>query len=337
CSSIYGGNQPTTPWTVNRDGRGPAWANSLFEDNAEFGLGMRVALDRQASYARELVRRLGPRLGDIGPALLEADQSSDAGIEVQRERVVQLRKALEGVVTPEARELRSVADALVQRTVWIVGGDGWAYDIGFGGLDHVLASGQNVNVLVLDTEVYSNTGGQMSKATPRAAVAKFASGGKPTAKKDLALMAMAYGDVYVARVAMGGSDAQTLRAFREAEAYPGPSLVIAYSHCIAHGYDLRHGMDQQKAAVQSGHWPLFRYHPTPARDGGPVLQLDSKAPSLPLQEYAYNETRYTMLAHSDPEGARRLLERAQEDALARWRLYERWAAVLAGGQAGDAS
>jgi pyruvate-ferredoxin/flavodoxin oxidoreductase len=337
CSSIYGGNQPTTPWTVNRDGRGPAWANSLFEDNAEFGLGMRVALDRQASYARELVRRLGPRLGDIGPALLEADQSSDAGIEVQRERVVQLRKTLEGVVTPEARELRSVADALVRRTVWIVGGDGWAYDIGFGGLDHVLASGQNVNVLVLDTEVYSNTGGQMSKATPRAAVAKFASGGKPTAKKDLALMAMAYGDVYVARVAMGGSDAQTLRAFREAEAYPGPSLVIAYSHCIAHGYDLRHGMDQQKAAVQSGHWPLFRYHPTPARDGGPALQLDSKAPSLPLQEYAYNETRYTMLAHSDPEGARRLLERAQEDALARWRLYERWASMLARGQAGDAS
>jgi pyruvate-ferredoxin/flavodoxin oxidoreductase len=336
CSSIYGGNQPTTPWTVNREGRGPAWANSLFEDNAEFGLGMRIALDKQAEYARELVRRLGSRLGDLGPALLEADQSSDAGVESQRERVARLKRALEGLGEPETRELLSVADGLVQRTVWIVGGDGWAYDIGYGGLDHVLASGQNVNILVLDTEVYSNTGGQMSKATPRAAVAKFAAGGKQTAKKDLALMAMAYGNVYVARVAMGGSDAQTLRAFREAEAYPGPSLIIAYSHCIAHGYDLRHGMDQQKAAVLSGHWPLFRYNPALAREGRPALELDSKAPSLPLQKYAYNETRYTMLAHSDPETARRMLERAQEDVLARWRLYEQWAAVLAGRDAGGA-
>jgi pyruvate-ferredoxin/flavodoxin oxidoreductase len=335
CSSIYGGNQPTTPWTVNRDGRGPAWANSLFEDNAEFGLGMRIALDKQAEYARELVRRVGPGLGDLGPALLEADQSTEAGIEAQRERVARLKVALAGLDGPAARELSSVAEALVGKSVWIVGGDGWAYDIGYGGLDHVLASGRKVNILVLDTEVYSNTGGQMSKATPRAAVAKFAAGGKPTAKKDLALMAMTYGRVYVARVAMGGNDAQTLRAFREAEAYPGPSLIIAYSHCIAHGFDLRHGMDQQKAAVLSGHWPLFRYNPGLARDGR-ALELDSKAPSLPLRKYAYNETRYTMLAHSDPETARRLLEQAQEDALARWRVYEQWAALLGGREAGGA-
>jgi pyruvate-ferredoxin/flavodoxin oxidoreductase len=337
CSSIYGGNQPTTPWTVNRDGRGPAWANSLFEDNAEFGLGMRIALDRQAEYARELIGRLGPALGDLGPALLAADQSSEAGIEAQRERVARLRAALAGRGGPEPGELLSVADALVKKSVWIVGGDGWAYDIGFGGLDHVLASGLKVNILVLDTEVYSNTGGQMSKATPRAAVAKFAAGGKATAKKDLALMAMTYGSVYVARVAMGGSDAQTLRAFREAEAYPGPSLIIAYSHCIAHGYDLRHGMDQQKAAVLSGYWPLLRYNPVLAREGRPPLELDSKAPSLPLKQYAYNETRYTMLAHSDPEPAQRLLEKAQEDVHARWRLYEQWAALLAGREPGGAA
>jgi pyruvate-ferredoxin/flavodoxin oxidoreductase len=336
CSSIYGGNQPTTPWTVNRDGRGPAWANSLFEDNAEFGLGMRIAVDKQAEYARELVGRLGTVLGDLGPALLAADQSAEAEIEAQRGRVGRLKTLLEGLGSPAARELLSVADALVRRSVWIVGGDGWAYDIGYGGLDHVLASGRKVNVLVLDTEVYSNTGGQMSKATPRAAVAKFAAGGKPTAKKDLALMAMAYGTVYVARVAMGGNDAQTLRAFREAEAYPGPSLIIAYSHCIAHGYDLRHGMDQQKAAVLAGYWPLFRYNPDLTREGLPALQLDSKAPSLPLKKYAYNETRYTMLAHSDPETARRLLEEAQQDVLARWRLYEQWAALSAGQPAPEA-
>jgi pyruvate-ferredoxin/flavodoxin oxidoreductase len=327
CSSIYGGNQPTTPWTLNRDGRGPAWANSLFEDNAEFGFGMRVAIDKQAEYARELLRRLGPALGELGPALLDADQSTEAGIAAQRERVGHLRALLRGHDSPDARELLSVADALVARSVWIVGGDGWAYDIGFGGLDHVLAAGRKVNVLVLDTEVYSNTGGQASKATPRAAVAKFAAGGKATAKKDLALMAMTYGTVYVARVAMGGSDTQTIRAFREAEAHPGPALIIAYSHCIAHGYDLRHGMEQQKAAVLSGHWPLFRYNPALARDGRSPLELDSKPPSLPLKAYAYNETRYTMLAHSDPEAARRRLAEAQEDVLARWRLYEQWAAA----------
>jgi pyruvate-ferredoxin/flavodoxin oxidoreductase len=224
-----------------------------------------------------------------------------------------------------------VADSLVARSVWIVGGDGWAYDIGYGGLDHVLASGRKVNVLVLDTEVYSNTGGQMSKATPRGAVAKFAAGGKAAAKKDLALMAMTYGNVYVARVAMGASDVQTLKAFREAEAYPGPSLIIAYSHCIAHGYDLRHGMDQQKAAVLSGHWPLFRYNPELAKEGKNPFQLDSKAPTIPIKQYAYNETRYTMLAHSHPEAARRLIEEAQDDARARWRLYAYWAAMPGAG------
>jgi pyruvate-ferredoxin/flavodoxin oxidoreductase len=327
CSSIYGGNQPTTPWTVNRDGRGPAWANSLFEDNAEFGLGMRLAVDKQTEYARELVARLGAALDELGPALLAADQSTDAGIEAQRERVKTLKAALARIDTAEARELASVADTLVKRSVWIVGGDGWAYDIGYGGLDHVLASGRKVNMLVLDTEVYSNTGGQMSKATPRGAVAKFAAGGKPAAKKDLALMAMTYGNVFVARVAMGGNDAQTLKAFHEAEAYPGPSLVIAYSHCIAHGYDLRYGMDQQKAAVLSGYWPLFRYNPELVREGKNPMQLDSKPPSLDFKKYAYNETRYTMLAHSHPEAARRLLALAQEDVLRRWRVYQQWAAV----------
>jgi len=327
CSSIYGGSQPTTPWTTNAAGRGPAWANSLFEDNAEFGLGMRLALDRQAAYARELLGRLDGALGELAPALLEADQSTEAGVDAQRARVAALKARLAALELPAARELASVADALVKKSVWIVGGDGWAYDIGYGGLDHVLASGRNVNVLVLDTEVYSNTGGQASKATPRGAVAKFAAGGKPAAKKDLALMAMTYGHVYVARVAMGGNDGHTLRALLEAEAYDGPSLVIAYSHCIAHGYDLRHGMDQQKAAVASGHWPLLRYDPRLAADGKNPLQLDSRAPSLPLKSYAYNETRYTMLALSDPDAARRLLDLAQNDVSARWRYYEYLAAM----------
>ena len=327
CSSIYGGSQPTTPWTTNADGRGPAWANSLFEDNAEFGLGMRLALDRQADYARELLGRLDGAVADLAPALLDADQSAEAGIAAQRERVATLKARLAAIDSPTARDLASVTDALVKKSVWIVGGDGWAYDIGFGGLDHVLASGRNVNVLVLDTEVYSNTGGQASKSTPRGAVAKFAAGGKATAKKDLALMAMTYGHVYVARVAMGASDGQTLRALREAEAYDGPSLVIAYSHCIAHGYDLRHGLDQQKAAVLSGHWPLLRYDPRLAREGKNPIQLDSKAPSVPLKSYAYNETRYTMLAHSDPEAAKRLLDLAQDDVAARWRYYEYLAAM----------
>ena len=327
CSSIYGGSLPATPWAAGRDGRGPAWANSLFEDNAEFGLGMRLALDRQRAYARELVTRLADLPGDLAAAIMDADQSSAEGIAAQRTRVAALKAALSALDGNDARELLSVADALVKTSVWIVGGDGWAYDIGYGGLDHVLASGHDVNVLVLDTEVYSNTGGQMSKATPRAAVAKFAAGGKATPKKDLAAMAMTYGTVYVARIAMGANDTHTLRALREAEAFPGPSLVIAYSHCIAHGYDLRHGMDQQKAAVLSGHWPLLRFDPARTARGENPLQLDSRPPTLPLRTYAYAETRYTMLAHSDPQAAARLLAEAEEEIRARWAFYEHWAAM----------
>jgi pyruvate-ferredoxin/flavodoxin oxidoreductase len=333
CSSIYGGNLPTTPWAANAEGRGPAWSNSLFEDNAEFGLGMRLALDKQAEYAGDLLRRLEALLGaDLAAALAEADQSTEAGVEAQRRRVAELRERLRGVEAPEARDLLAVADALVKKSVWVVGGDGWAYDIGYGGLDHVLNSGRDVNVLVLDTEVYSNTGGQMSKSTPRGAVAKFAAGGKKAPKKDLALLAIAQGQCYVARVAMGASDTQTVTAFREAEAYGGPSLIIAYCPCIAHGYDLAHGLEQQKAAVQSGHWPLLRYDPSRKARGEAPLRLDSKAPSLPLQKYLYNETRYTMLAQADPQAARALLRLAEEDVRERWRLYEHLAALPANGR-----
>ncbi len=326
CSSIYGGNLPTTPWTVNREGRGPAWSNSLFEDTAEFALGMRLALDQQKEHARALVARLAGVLGeDLTQGLLKADQTSDAGIDEQRRRVQALRQKLAELDTAEGRTLLALADSLIEKCVWAFGGDGWAYDIGYGGLDHVLASGHNVNVLVLDTEVYSNTGGQMSKSTPRGAVAKFAMGGKTMPKKDLALMAMTYGSVYVARVAMGANDTHTVKVFREAEAYPGPSLIIAYSHCIAHGYNLVHGMEQQKAAVLSGYWPLFRYNPALAREGKNPLQLDSRPPSLPLAKYIYNETRYTMLKQAHPEEARELLRLAEEDVKQRWRLYEHWA------------
>jgi pyruvate-ferredoxin/flavodoxin oxidoreductase len=332
CSSIYGGNLPTTPYAINAEGRGPTWSNSLFEDNAEFGLGMRIAIDNQEKYARHLVTKLAPALGDeLVTAILQADQSAEAGILQQRGRVQLVREKLKGVDSPEARDLLALAEALVKKSVWIVGGDGWAYDIGYGGLDHVLASGRNVNILVLDTEVYSNTGGQMSKATPRGAVAKFAAGGKPARKKDLAMMAMAYGNVYVAQVAFGAQDMQTVKAFLEAEAYNGPSLIIAYSHCIAHGYDLIHGLDQQKAAVQSAHWPLFRFNPLLEHEHKNPLQLDSKAPTLPLEKYTYNETRYTMLARSEPEAAKKLLELAQEDVKARWHLYESWAAMSPNG------
>ncbi len=328
CSSIYGGNLPTTPWTFNREGRGPAWSNSLFEDNAEFGLGMRLALDHQRQYAEQLLQSLSGTLGDgLVETLLSADQSTEGGLAAQRERVRQLKQRLQDLKTPEAGNLLALADALVKKSVWIIGGDGWAYDIGYGGLDHVLASGKNVNLLVLDTEVYSNTGGQMSKATPRGAVAKFAAGGKQQVKKDLTMLAMTYGNVYVARVAMGASDMQTVKAFLEAEAFDGPSLIVAYSHCIAHGYDMAHGLDQQKAAVQSGYWPLFRYNPDLAKTGKNPLQLDSKAPSIPLEKYAYNETRYTMLVKSDPQAAKQLLVLAQEDVKQRWRLYEHWAAM----------
>ncbi|HMK30857.1 MAG TPA: pyruvate:ferredoxin (flavodoxin) oxidoreductase, partial [Terriglobales bacterium] len=334
CSSIYGGNLPTTPYTFNQEGRGIAWSNSLFEDNAEFGLGIRLSLDKQSEYARELVRKLSADIGEqLAADLLHADQSGEAGIHAQRERVERLKQILAGLDTPQARDLKALADVLVNKSVWIVGGDGWAYDIGYGGLDHVLASGRNVNVLVLDTEVYSNTGGQMSKATPRGAVAKFAAGGKPRPKKDLAMMAMSYGNVYVARVAMGAGDMQTLKAFFEAEAFNGPSLIIAYSHCIAHGYDLVHGLEQQKLAVQAGYWPLFRYNPQLADQGKNPLQLDSKAPAIPLEKYIYNETRYTMLTHSHPAEAKELLKEAQQDVVSRWKLYEYWASMPGNGAA----
>jgi len=332
CSSIYGGNLPTTPYAFNRDGRGPTWNNSLFEDNAEFGLGMRLAIDKQNQYAKELVQRLSGPLGDeLVKGLLEADQSTEAGVKAQRDRVAVLKQKLQGIKSGEARGLLGVSDALVKKSIWVVGGDGWAYDIGYGGLDHVLASGYNVNVLVLDTEVYSNTGGQMSKATPRGAVAKFAAGGKPRPKKDLAMISMTYGNIYVARVAFGMNDMHTVRAFQEAEAYDGCSLIIAYSHCIAHGYDLKHGLDQQKAAVQSGHWPLMRYNPDLVKQGKNPLVLDSKAPSITLDKFENNETRFTMLTHSDPAAAKQLLQTAQDEVNARWRLYEHWAAMPGSG------
>ena len=327
CSSIYSGNLPTTPYTMNREGLGPSWSNSLFEDNAEFGLGMRLAADKQADYARLLVGRLAGQLGEeLAAQILSADQVTEDDIRKQRERVHALKEKLRGLETLEARDLMNVADFLVKKDVWILGGDGWAYDIGYGGLDHVLASGKNINVLVMDTEVYSNTGGQMSKATPRAAVAKFAAGGKETRKKDLAMMAMAYGNVYVANVAMGGNDTHTVKAFLEAEAYEGPSLIIAYSHCIAHGYDLAFGLEQQKAAVLSGYWPLFRYNPALAKEGKNPLHLDSRPPSIPLEKYVYNEARYTMLVKSRPEVAKQALKLAEEDVRARWELYEKLAA-----------
>ncbi len=323
CSSIYGGNLPTTPWSKNEAGKGPAWANSLFEDNAEFGLGMRVALDKRVEYASELLKKLSSELGeDLVTHLLNADQSDETGIYEQRARVALLKEKLEALTDPEAKRLLTIADDLVKRDVWIVGGDGWAYDIGFGGLDHVMASGRNVNILVMDTEVYSNTGGQMSKATPMGAVAKFAAGGKPAGKKDLGLIAMSYGNVYVARVAMGAKDDQTLRAFLEAEAYPGPSLIIAYSHCIAHGINMTTAMKNQKAAVDSGQWLLYRHNPTKGEQGENPLTLDSRPPKLPLIEYLHMENRFKMLELSKPDVARDLFKHAQEDVKLKWAMYE---------------
>ncbi len=334
CSSIYGGNLPTTPWTLNQDGRGPAWSNSLFEDNAEFGLGMRLTIDKQTEYARELATRLAAVLGDdLVKGLLEADQKDEAGIRAQRERVTQLKKKLEKATEPKAKDLLSLADFLVKKSVWIMGGDGWAYDIGYGGLDHVLASGRDVNVLVLDTEVYSNTGGQASKATPLAAVAKFASRGKAAGKKDLALMAMSYGNVYVARVAFGANDQHTLKTILEAEAYDGPSLVIAYSHCINQGIDMRKGLDQQRLAVQSGAWPLLRYNPALALEGKNPLVIDSKDPTVPLDEYAYNETRFRMLLQSDEERAELLMGEAKKFLAKRWAFYKQMASAQTQGEA----
>jgi pyruvate-ferredoxin/flavodoxin oxidoreductase len=329
CSSIYSGNLPTTPYAQDHNGRGPAWSNSLFEDNAEFGLGMRLTLDKRLEYARELLQSHAVVIGqDLVDALLSADQSEESGVYEQRERVAELRNRLAGANGSAAlKHLADIADVLVRKTVWIFGGDGWAYDIGYGGLDHVMASGRNVNILVLDTEVYSNTGGQMSKATPRGAVAKFAAGGKQMPKKDLAMMAMSYGNVYVAKVAMGANDAQTVRAFVEAESYDGPSLIIAYSHCIAHGINMTTANDQQKRAVDSGYWPLLRYDPRMVAEGQNPLQLDSKAPKIPLQDYIYNETRYTMLTKSNPEEAAALLVQAQHDVQSRWHLYEQMATL----------
>ena len=289
---------------------------------------MRLALDQQKGYAENLLGRLAPALGDdLVTSILTASQSKESDIDAQRERVRLVREKLAGVNSAEARAMLTVADSLVRKSVWIVGGDGWAYDIGFGGLDHVLGSGQNVKVLVLDTETYSNTGGQMSKATPRGAVAKFAEGGKPNSKKDLAMEAVSYGSVYVARVAMGGSDMQTVKAFQEAEAYNGPAIIIAYSHCIAHGYDLTYGMEQQKNAVISGYWPLMRYNPALRAEGKNPFQLDSKAPSIPLKQYSYHEARYTMLARSHPDVAKKLLQEAQDDVERSWRVYSGRAAM----------
>jgi len=323
CSSIYGGNLPTTPWSKNAEGRGPAWANSLFEDNAEFGLGFRVSIDKQTEFARELVHRLAPAIGeDFAQVLLEAPQKDEADIHLQRERVALLKQTLQKFDLPEAKQLLSLADMLVKKSIWIVGGDGWAYDIGYGGLDHVLASGLNVNLLVLDTEVYSNTGGQASKSTPRAAVAKFAAGGKATAKKDLGLMAMSYGNVYVASVAMGAKDEHTLKAFLEAEAHDGPSLIIAYSHCIAHGINMTTAMSDQKLAVESGHWLLYRYNPERSLAGENPLTLDSRTPTKRVKDFLQQQTRFQMLAKSEPEDAKRLWAQAQHDSEIRYRMYE---------------
>jgi len=328
CSSIYGANLPTTPWAQNSDGRGPSWSNSLFEDNAEFGLGYRLTIDKQTEYAKEMLRSLSGQIGDeLVKVLLETDQHSETGIAKQRENVAALKAKLSTINSPESKNLLSISDALVRRSIWIIGGDGWAYDIGYGGLDHVLASGRDVNVLVLDTEVYSNTGGQMSKSTPKGAVAKFAAGGKRQQKKELGLFAMAYGDVYVAKIAFGANDAHALKAFIEAESYPGPSIIIAYSHCIAHGYDLRMGLEQQKNAVNSGYWPLYRFNPALKSQGKPPFSLDSKKPSLPLEKYMYNETRFKMLTQMAPEVASELLKEAQAEVIARFGEYERLAAV----------
>ncbi|NIP73318.1 MAG: pyruvate:ferredoxin (flavodoxin) oxidoreductase [Gammaproteobacteria bacterium] len=328
CSSIYGGNLPTTPWTKNAEGRGPAWSNSLFEDNAEFGFGMRLAVDELAESARERLAALRPELGEaLVDALLGADQSDEAGVYEQRERVEEVCRRLTELDGPQARLLESVAEYLIRRSVWIIGGDGWAYDIGYGGLDHVLASGRDVNILVLDTEVYSNTGGQTSKATPLGAVAKFSAAGKPVVKKDLARIAMDYEHVYVAQVAFGAKDTQTLRAFLEAESYPGPSLIIAFSPCIAHGVDLSYNLRQQDLAVRSGHWPLLRYDPRRAAEGKNPLRVDSARPSIPYRDYAATEARFNVLTRTHPEEAERFMAEAQHDVLERYHRYEQLAGL----------
>jgi pyruvate-ferredoxin/flavodoxin oxidoreductase len=326
CSSIYGGNLPTTPYTVNRDGRGPAWANSLFEDNAEFGFGYRLAIDKHVEQAREIMKRMASQLGEaLVDGLLSGDQHSESGIAEQRSRVALLKQRLATITTGEARWLERLADYLVRKSVWIVGGDGWAYDIGYGGLDHVLAMGRDVNILVLDTEVYSNTGGQASKATPLGASARFAMAGKATGKKDLGMMAMAYGNTYVAHVAFGAKDVQTVKAFVDAEAYPGPSIIIAYSHCIAHGYDMANGLDQQKLAVETGYWPLYRFDPRRAATGESPLVLDSAAPKVDLSKFTANEMRYRVVEQMDPARFKMLSEHAQREVTTRVSVYEQLA------------
>jgi pyruvate-ferredoxin/flavodoxin oxidoreductase len=331
CTSIYGGNLPTTPWAKRADGRGPAWSNSLFEDNAEFGFGMRLAVDKFTESARELVAELaaGKAAKTIQPLLKEilaADQSDQTGIEKQRERIATLKKAIKSSKDKTALQLLPLADYLVKKSVWCVGGDGWAYDIGYGGLDHVIASGKNVNLLVLDTEVYSNTGGQASKSTPTGAVAQFAAGGKAMAKKDLGMMAMAYGNVYVANVALS-NPAQVVKAFIEAEAYDGPSLIIAYSHCIAHGIDMTKGVDENRKAVSSGYWPLYRYNPALAVEGQNPLQLDSKAPTTTFEDFAYGENRWKVLKKSNPVAAEALMKKATALTASRFEYYQKLAAL----------
>ena len=329
CSSIYGGNLPTTPYCTNRDGRGPAWSNSLFEDNAEFGLGFRLALDMHGAQARQLLTAVAPVVGEtLVTDLLEATQDGEAAIAAQRARVEELRRRLAGQNTKQAGTLNALADYLVRKSVWIVGGDGWAYDIGYGGLDHVLALGADVNILVLDTEVYSNTGGQQSKATPMGAAAKFAVAGKSMPKKDLGLLAMTYGQVYVAHVAFGAKDAQTVRAFTEAESFQGPSIIIAYSPCIAHGYDLAYNAEQQKLAADSGHWPLYRFDPRRISSGETPLVLDSPPPKTDLTQYMRNETRYLMVERQDPERFRRLMVAARHAAATRYSVYEQLAKLI---------
>ena len=328
CSSIYGGNLPTTPWAVNKEGKGPSWNNSLFEDNAEFGLGIRLAIDREHEFATEMLKKLRSEVGEeLADTILNSKPKTEEEIKVHRENVDKLKSIVEKIDSKDAKELLTLIDYLNPRSVWIMGGDGWAYDIGYGGLDHVLASGKNVNILVLDTEVYSNTGGQQSKATGLGAVAKFAAAGKGMPKKDLAKMAIAYGNVYVAQVAMGANDLQTVRALIEAEQYEGTSIVVAYSHCIAHGYDLKHGFQQQKLAVDSGYWPMFRYNPENISKGKNPLKLDYKGPKIPLQDYTYNETRYKMLTKSMPERAKKLLAMGQEHTKEVWKIYQNMASM----------
>jgi pyruvate-ferredoxin/flavodoxin oxidoreductase len=322
CSSIYGGNLPSTPYAVDDNGRGPSWSNSLFEDNAEFGFGMRLAVDQQAAMARNLLSGLAPQVGGLAAEILEADQSTEEGIAKQRDRVAELKRTLATLKGAEAKRLDSITDYLVRMGVWIMGGDGWAYDIGFGGLDHVLASNRDVNILVLDTEVYSNTGGQASKSTPRAAVAKFASGGKATAKKDLGMIAMSYGNVYVAQVSMGANMTQVAKAFAEAEAHDGPSIIIALSPCIAHGIDMATMMAHQKEAADSGYWPLYRFNPGEEAEGRPAMKLDSRAPKMSFRDFARSEGRFAMLARANPSHYEELMDQAQDDIDNRWHLYE---------------